>query len=371
MTDILFSIRELFSAAIIIWITIIMPLTLTVLNIRNLIAKKPFLKTLLLYITLFGGMLLYAILYACVFETNGDWNEAIYPFETHFSISSTYWLSFGLPVCVGILGLLLLGTIPARRMPPLLSALCIAAVLLGNIMQAFFFLQLLGMESNNYPVLLFFALYHWNLVMLSVQHVRLHIREQTKKLQQRNKPFRFKWAAKLCDYLSTASHMRLFSFFLLFPLMAVLEIILVLCGQGFDGPVKAFTMTADWTFSQQTPPPPLEYDGHYLCTVAAGGHKKVVRPLRFGTRLGKPIIVNRQLCIANAFEEMIHDKTPRFHRWVRNFYDTHGYPLSRLITTPLRADFVYLLMKPLEWLFLTALYLLDAEPEERIHRQYR
>ncbi len=370
MTDILFSIRELFSAALIILITIILPLTLTVLNIRNLIAKKPFLKTFLLYFTLFFGMLLYGILYAGVFEPSGDWNEAVYPFQTHFSISSTYWLSFGLPVCVGILGLLLLGTIPVRRMPPLLSALCIAAVLLGNIMQVFFFLQLLGMESGA-PVLLFFALYHWNLVMLSVQHVRLHIREQTKKLQQRNKPFRFKWTAKLCSFLSSASHMSLFSFFLLFPLMAVLEIVLVLCGQGFDGPVKAFTMTADWTFSQQTPPPPLEYDGHYLCTVAAGGHKRIVRPLRYGTRLGKPIVVNRQLCIANAFEELIHDRMPRFHRSVRRFYDTHGYPLSRNITTPFRADLVYLLMKPLEWLFLIVLYLFDTEPEERIGRQYR
>lgn len=144
----------------------------------------------------------------------------------------------------------------------------------------------------------------------------------------------------------------------------------MLLGQGLDAPIKAFTDTADWTFSKQTPPPPLEYDGHYLCTVAAGGHKKIVKPLRLGTRRNETIIVNRQLCIANAFEELIQEKTPRFHRWIRAFYDTYGYPLSRKITTPVRADIIYILMKPLEWAFLIFLYAFDLRPEQRIARQY-
>lgn len=129
-------------------------------------------------------------------------------------------------------------------------------------------------------------------------------------------------------------------------------------------------MTADWNFSTQVPPPPLAYDGHYLCTVAAGGHRKVVKPIRFGMRRGDRIIVNRQLCIANAFEELIRERLPRFHRRVRRFYDSHGYPVSRLITEPWKADVVYLMMKPLEWVFLMVLYLVDAKPEERIARQY-
>ena len=115
----------------------------------------------------------------------------------------------------------------------------------------------------------------------------------------------------------------------------------------------------------------MEYEGHYLCTVAAGGHKKVVKPLRFGKRHGAVIIVNRQLCVANAFEDLIHERTPKFHKKVRNFYDTHGYPLSNIITTPLRADIVYVLMKPLEWVFLLVLYTFDTDPEKRISAQYR
>jgi len=137
-----------------------------------------------------------------------------------------------------------------------------------------------------------------------------------------------------------------------------------------DGPVKAFTMTADWTFSTQVPPPPIEYEGHYLCTVAAGGHKEVVKPLRYGKRRGAIIIVNRQLCIANAFEDYIQEKMPKFHKIIRTFYDTYGYPVSKHITTPHRADVIYILMKPLEWIFLLFLYTFDTNPEGRIKRQY-
>ena len=146
-----------------------------------------------------------------------------------------------------------------------------------------------------------------------------------------------------------------------------MEIIMII---AIGTPIKAFTETADWTFSKQTPPPPMHYDGHYLCTVAAGGHRKVVKPLRYGTRLGETIIVNRQLCVANAFEELIHEKLPRFHKAVRTGYDKYGYPVSKHITTPLRADIVYFVIKPLEWIFIFALYLFDKDPEKRISRQY-
>ena len=70
-------------------------------------------------------------------------------------------------------------------------------------------------------------------------------------------------------------------------MIALLEVIFIIIGQGADGRVKAFTDTADWTFSKQIPPPPKEYEGHYLCTVAAGGHERVVKPLRYGVRRGK------------------------------------------------------------------------------------
>ena len=117
-------------------------------------------------------------------------------------------------------------------------------------------------------------------------------------------------------------------------------------------------------------PPNVEMDEHYLCTVAAGGHEKIVKPIRMGERHGHRIVVNRQLLIANAFEQVLEEKTPKMHRTIRNFYDKHGYPIARHIRTKTMADVVYFLMKPLEWIFLIVLYMTDPRPENRIATQY-
>lgn len=47
-----------------------------------------------------------------------------------------------------------------------------------------------------------------------------------------------------------------------------------------------------------------------------------------------------------------------------------GYPISQHISTKLRADVVYILMKPLEFIFIAVLYMFDADPESRIAMQY-
>ena len=48
---------------------------------------------------------------------------------------------------------------------------------------------------------------------------------------------------------------------------------------------------------------------------------------------------------------------------IRSYYAKH-------ITTANRADIIYILMKPLEWLFLIVLYSCDTRPENRISMQY-
>jgi hypothetical protein len=156
---------------------------------------------------------------------------------------------------------------------------------------------------------------------------------------------------------------------LLLPICGIALAVLALFGPRPDSIITAFTQTSDWTFSKMVSPPPI-YDGHYLCTVAAKGHRGIVKPVRYGTRHGHKIIVNRQLQVANAFEELIAEKTPKLHRYIRNFYDTYGYPISKHIKRKVAADAVYLLMKPLEWLFLAVLYSFDKKPENRISRQY-
>lgn len=156
----------------------------------------------------------------------------------------------------------------------------------------------------------------------------------------------------------------------MWPLFGILVCILVLFGQQPDSFIKAFTETSDWSLSQRVAPQNLYRDEHYLCTVAAGGHEKVVKPVRMGVRHGHKVIVNRQLMIANAFEQLLEEKTPRLHRHIRHFYDTYGFPIAKLIRSRYVADVVYVIMKPLEWLFLIVLYLCDVKPENRIAVQY-
>ncbi|WP_437677746.1 DUF6688 family protein [Sorangium sp. So ce131] len=137
------------------------------------------------------------------------------------------------------------------------------------------------------------------------------------------------------------------------------------------GALQVFTRTCNYTLSRV----PLEIvpeNCHYLCTVAARGHGWLVRPERLGRRRGVPILVNRQLALANAFEDLLHERWPRFGRAARRLYDRLGLPVSRYIRGRWLADLIYLAMKPLEWLFYLALVLLDpGSPEARIDRMYR
>jgi hypothetical protein len=156
----------------------------------------------------------------------------------------------------------------------------------------------------------------------------------------------------------------------MWPLLGLLIGLLTLLGQAPNAIIQAWTQTSDWNLSQQIAPQNIYYDEHYLCTVAAGGHRKLVKPLRRGVRHGHDVVVNRQLCVANAFEQILEEYTPRFHRAVRHFYDRYGFPIAKLIHSPYTADLIYLVMKPLEWLFLLVLYLVDIHPEDRIALQY-
>ena len=79
--------------------------------------------------------------------------------------------------------------------------------------------------------------------------------------------------------------------------------------------------TSSFNYSKIPAPSPqiVSGDGHYLCTVSVKGHKNIVKPLRAGIRHGERITVNRQLLIANAFENVIEERVPKCHKVIRNF----------------------------------------------------
>ena len=354
----------------------VIPCVLTGWNIYNLFAKTPKKPELAFWLTLGIGGMLYMLLFVLMFETAGEWYEVIYDNQLHNSISSRYAGSVAIPAVLGVMGMILLYVCNTEKLPPLVSAFAVAAIVVFNVVQIAFAVQIFE-NINDIVVFLWFYVYHFNLFLLSVTGVRMLMKRQIQYYEQVRRGGvsengeDIPKLGRLYRLVNSASKYTALVFVCLFFLIAVLEILFILFGQGMDAPIKAFTDTADWTFSKQIPPPPMEYEGHYLCTVAAGGHKSVVKPLRYGKRRGQEIVVNRQLCIANAFEDYLKEKLPRFHKVVRSFYDTYGYPVSKYITTPVRADIVYVLMKPVEWSFLVFLYLFDRKPEERIGRQYR
>lgn len=154
------------------------------------------------------------------------------------------------------------------------------------------------------------------------------------------------------------------------PVLSVLITLLLLFGQRPDSIILAFTQSYNFGFSKLECVP---CDGHYLCTIAAHGSPVVVKPLRAGIRARQEITVNRQLLIANAFEEILQEKFPSLHRFIRSCYDRIGRRATRFYLRLKKAWFanlLYYLMKPLEWGFLLVLYLVDVRPEDRIAQQY-
>ncbi len=356
---------------LVLWYFFVIPGLLTIWNLYNLCAKKAFVPSISAVITVFFGLLDYVLLYVITFDPAGEWYEAVYTNQVHNLISGQYEISLVIPLSIGLLGLFTLLIFKAEKLSPIISALSIAGIVILNIIQILIAIQI----SNQLFELTFldsmFYVYHFNILVISATAIKKQIRYQL--CFYRNLPvtsIKSKFANFLYKKINNIYKYSGLVFICLFMLVALMEIVFILIGQGEDGPIKAFTDTADWTFSQQTPPPSIEYEGHYLCTVAAGGHKKVVKPLRYGTRRGQRIVVNRQLCVANAFEDYIQTKFPGLHRFIRGIYDKYGYPISKHITTQTRADIVYFLMKPLEWIFIGFLYTMDVNPEDRIRKQY-
>ena len=296
--------------------------------------------------------------------------------QTHYLILGNFGISVEVPVIVGVTYLLLLLFLKPEKLSPIASASMVAGIFILNILQILMAIQISKQIFDTKDLMtlllrLLFYVYHFNILIISCIAIKKQIKYQLKFYESLpDTSVKTKFTNLLYAQINNIYKYSGLIFLCLFVMIALLEVIFIIIGQGADGPVKAFTDTADWTFSKQIPPPPKEYEGHYLCTVAAGGHERVVKPLRYGVRCGKKIIVNRQLCIANAFEDYIMEKFPKFHKLIRSVYDTYGYPVSRHIISPERADAVYILMKPLEWMFLIFLYLFDVKPEERIRRQY-
>jgi hypothetical protein len=314
---------------------------------------------------------MYSVLYLICFnnaDITADWDVQLYNASVHTPVFTGAWLTVGVIALVAVCGYLLLAFLPLSKFPPLAAVLCLSAMYLGTGECILWAIQTMTDFSANWPLLLL-PVYS---VLVTARTVLIKMEEwrALSMTASMEKITRVPFLAVCNRLLSHAKYWPVAAFLLMWPLLGILIALLLLFGQSPDSAIKAWTETAEWNLSNRVAPQNIYYDEHYLCTVAAGGHKKVVRPLRLGTRHGHEVIVNRQLCIANAFEQILEDYTPRFHRLVRHIYDTYGFPVAKLIHSKYTADVVYFIMKPLEWIFLLVLYLVDVHPENRIALQY-
>lgn len=298
------------------------------------------------------------------------WNEQLYNNELHSPLSVDSATTIFLLSLVAVIGYLFLRFREFSFLSPLKIVLGISCMYLGMSLCIVWLIQI---SSSVHTILWPLTAFPLNCILIAIKVIKElsfqwnEAHSSQEELQKyENRPF----LKKLNGLLSRSCHWPWLAFLLMLPLLGILIGILALLGQAPDNVVKAWTETSDWNLFQQTAPQNLFRDEHYLCTVAAGGHKKVVKPLRLGERQGHKVIVNRQLCIANAFEQILEEKTPRFHRWVRHTYDTYGYPFAKHIHREWEADLIYLLMKPAEWFFLAVIYFCDTKPENRIAVQY-
>ncbi len=362
---------------VVLGVFLIYPVILTVLNLVAMFfipaeeAKERKWRHFALITIFLGGM--YSLLYTVCTEIQFDaeWSEQLYNSQTHQPIWTGGVLTVVVLSFVGVAGYLVLSLGKLEKLPPLVTVLSISGMYLGIGECVLWCVQIWGGHAflNDLDGVL--CLFPLNCIFLAVRLIRKKMAEWNRLESHGGDAYPDKPVLNgLNRFLRKSQYWPLAAFILMWPLLGILIAILVLFGQKPDAVIKAWTETADWRLSERTAPPQLYYDEHYLCTVAAGGHKKVVKPLRMGERHGHRVVVNRQLCIANAFEQILEERTPRFHRAVRHFYDTYGFPVARLIRTKKAADVVYMMMKPLEWIFLLVLYLCDANPENRIAVQY-
>ncbi|MBF1739451.1 MAG: hypothetical protein HXP01_08385 [Streptococcus sp.] len=321
------------------------------------VKKKKQQPTIVLWFGLFGCFLEAIFIYIVKEMTFYEWNEPLINSQKHALIWSGAYPTFFTLAALTLLALIIYSYRDANSLSPLANVFCISGILGGVVLLLVFDNQLQVASFHTF----FLLIYSIHLLWVRIrewQEDRTEISYENRLLQ---------WLHQL---LNKSRNWPWLAVLVALPTLALVVLVLMLFGQQPDSMIKAWTNTADWAFSQKIPPQNLIIDEHYLCTVAAGGHENVVKPQRMGVRHGHPVVVNRQLCIANAFEQVLEEKTPRFHRFLRRNYDRYGYPFAKHIKKKWAMDLIYYLMKPLEWLFLLVLYLVDRKPENRIAMQY-
>ena len=354
---------------------IIIPFVSLVVNIISIFNRKLFRKKKLVRIyesifsfilTVLGPIAMYGFF--------ASLKEHIVPLYTtemplyHTPVAGAHVLSYVVFTYIGVVSFWVL-RISRGKLPPILRLVSSTGLFTGIILCTILIVQLVkSIDIFTFWIIIFYLL---NKIILYINEYR-NVTNRFINIEKSNNRY---YSNKFLNFLyvrmlNIKPNINPIIFVSIVPLVFVVQSILIIFGQQPDSIIKALTQTCDWTFSQYTPPPMMESDGHYLCTVAARGHRKLVRPIRYGIRHGGVILVNRQLLVANAFEDMLGQYVPSIHRIIRMLYDKFGIPIYKYINKTWLSDITYILMKPLELFFVICLYSVDINPENRINKQY-
>ena len=354
-----------------VFLLLIVPLILTLFNIINLFKKKKIKPGLIDTLTFVLGVSYTIILYHILGFKH--YTEPIVIGDASTQLHSPIAVDC-IPTVIAILILGVISYILVRvkklDLPPLVIVASMSGILICSTYMVIFIIQICKNLTANYIYFIpYFLVFPINYMLCSIRAV-MEIIKVYKEKNIGEMRYNSEFLNKCNRLLINVDDWPKFAVVLALPMLVTLIIILTLFGQTPDAIIRAFLDTSDWTLSGREAPPPVYHDAHYLCTVSLRGHKKVVKPTRLGIRRGEKIIVNRQLCVANAFEDLIQERMPKFHHFIRYIYDKYGYPLSKHINNAWQADLTYILMKPLEWIFVFVLYLFDTKQENRIAVQY-
>lgn len=302
-----------------------------------------------------------------------DIDPFVDPCYSPISYKDSYWL-----IAIHLLSVISLVVIYFKeyKLPPLQISSFIILLCLGVLVNLQFLYQVsshdtsrihLWSDGDNADLLI--SIYPLILTISSIGILIKMIKNKSKF--DSKKIYKNKVLSWLNGKLSNAQNLPLLSILLTAPILLIIIVILILFGQDVESLSKVYSETATWKLSRHLHPPTVDdRHGHYLCTVAAQGNPKIVRPIGVGFRNGNFILVNRQLQIANAFEYLIENFNPKIHKVIRHNYDKYGINLAKRINNEKLSNLTYILMKPIEWIFLIILYSFYIKPEEIIKNQY-
>ena len=297
---------------------------------------------------------------------NADWTQQLYNRQLHQPFNPEFKVGAIVIVIMFFAGMTILYLTDVNKTPPLITSVAISTLYIGSVYSVIWTIHIISVNLLDVMLLLLPI----NTVLISLRLIIRKTGEYMPNPRRMSKIESSLFLSRMQEIKMKAAYIPILGLILVIPVIGIMVVVLVLFGQAPDAAIKAFTETSDFLLSTKVSPQNLYQDEHYLCTVAAGGDRKLVKPIRRGLRHGHEVIVNRQLQVANAFEEELMIHTPKLHRKVRDFYDTYGFPVAKAIKKNWIADLVYFIMKPLEYLFVIVLYTVEVHPEDRIAMQY-